>query len=99
MLVAATIAHWLRLNKATTLLASNISIPPCVPFLIYGSTILGHWLFTGEILKITPAEIRAHWVEHIWQYVIGSFALGLLAGLVGMIITYGVARFWRKNEI
>jgi len=25
-------------EQGTTLLASNISIPPCVPFLIYGST-------------------------------------------------------------
>jgi len=99
MLVAATIAHWLRLNKATTLLASNISIPPCVPFLVYGSTILGHWLFTGQILHITVEEMRAHWAQHILQYVVGSFALGILAGIAGMIITYGVARLWRKNEI
>jgi uncharacterized protein (DUF2062 family) len=104
MLVAATIAHWLRLNKATTLLASNISIPPCVPFLVYGSTILGHWLFTGQILHITVDEMRAHWASHILQYIIGSFALGILAGIAGMIITYGIAKLARfavarKNEI
>jgi len=97
MLVAATIAHWLRLNKATTLLASNISIPPCVPFLVYGSTILGHWLFTGQILHITVEEMRTHWLEHIGQYIVGSFALGLLAGTVGMIVTYGLALAWRKK--
>ena len=40
----------------------------------------------GLQIKDMPAEIRAHWVEHIWQYVVGSFALGLLAGIAGMII-------------
>ena len=32
MIVAAAVAHRLRLNKAITLLASNISIPPLMPF-------------------------------------------------------------------
>ena len=36
MIVAAAVAHWLRLNKAITLLASNISIPPVMPFILYG---------------------------------------------------------------
>lgn len=97
MLVAATVAHWLRLNKATTLLASNISIPPCVPFLIYGSTVLGHWMFTGEILKLAPKDIRAHAVEFIWQYAVGSLVLGVIAGIIGMIFTYGAAVAWRRK--
>lgn len=99
MLVAATLAHWLRLNKATTLLASNISIPPCVPFLIYGSTELGHLMFTGKILNISFQEIRAHSVEFIGQYIVGSLALGVIVGIVGAIITYSAALLWRKNEI
>ena len=97
MLVAATLAHWLNLNKATTLLASNISIPPCVPFLVYGSTELGHLLFTGKILKLSFQEIRGHSVEFIGQYIVGSLALGLIAGVVGMIITYGAAKLWRRK--
>jgi len=54
MAVAATVAHWLRLNKAITLLASNISIPPVAPLIIGVAFILGHWMFTGEV-----AETRA----------------------------------------
>src|SRR6184192_1573319 len=37
MLVAAAVAHFLRLNKAIALLASNISIPPVAPFILYAS--------------------------------------------------------------
>ena len=97
MLVAATLAHWLRLNKAITLLASNISIPPLVPFIIYGATVLGHWLFTGKILTISPSEIRTHAGEFLWQWIVGSFVLAALVAAVGIFTTYCAARLWRRK--
>jgi len=47
----------LRLNKAITLLASNISIPPLAPFIYCFGLVFGHWIFTGERLEITPRHM------------------------------------------
>lgn len=99
MLLAAVAAHRLRLNKAIALVASNISIPPFAPFVIGGGFILGHWLFTGEVLRLSLPELRATNVffEYFWQWLVGSVALALLVSAAGTVVTYGIARLvkWR----
>ena len=98
IMVGVAVAHQLRLNKATLLLASHISIPPIVPFILYGSMVLGHWLFTGQSLDISPHQItKGLTVEHFVQWIVGSLALGLIVGLVGTIITYSLARLMRRK--
>jgi uncharacterized protein (DUF2062 family) len=97
MIVAAALAHWLRLNKAITLLATNISTPPFTPLILYAATVLGHWLFTGEVLTISPAQIRAHTGEFLWQWFVGSFVLAALVAVVGIFTTYCAARWWRRK--
>jgi len=98
MIAAAAVAHRLRLNKAITLLASNISIPPMMPFILFGALLLGHWLFTGQVLEFSPHQMTwAHVREYFWQWFFGSFALAVLAGAVGTLLTYCVARRVRKK--
>ena len=96
LIITAALAHRLRLNKATALLASNISIPPVAPFIIYGATVLGHWLFTGKVLAISPAQFRAHAGEYVWQGIVGSFVLATIVAGIGIFITYFAARLWRR---
>jgi uncharacterized protein (DUF2062 family) len=98
MLIAAALAHWLRLNKAITLVASNISIPPMVPFILYGGLALGHRLFTGQALEFSPSQMtRARAMEYLWQWALGSVLLAVLAGALGGMITYGLARATRRR--
>jgi glycosyltransferase involved in cell wall biosynthesis len=98
IMVGAAVAHQLRLNKATLLLASHISIPPVVPFILYGSMVLGHWLFTGQSLDISPHQItKGLTLEHFVEWIVGSVALGVAVGLVGTILTYSVARLVRRK--
>ena len=98
MVAAAAAAHRLRLNKAIALVTSNISIPPMVPFLLFAATALGHYLFTGQTLMValtdmTPALAR----EFIWQWLVGSILLAIIAGVLGTASSYIIARlFWRK---
>ena len=78
MIVAAAVAHLLRLNKAITLLASNISIPPLMPFILYGGLALGHWLFTGRGLDFSAQEMtRARALEYFGHWVVGSVVLAV----------------------
>jgi uncharacterized protein (DUF2062 family) len=98
IMVGAAVAHQLRLNKATLLLASHISIPPVVPFILYGSMALGHWLFTGQSLDIFPHQItKGLTLEHFVEWIVGSVVLGVIVGLVGTIATYFVARLVRRK--
>ena len=98
LLAALALAHHLRLNKAITALASNISIPPMIPFILYASLLLGHWIFTGQVIELSPKEMtRAHAVAYFWQWVAGSLALAVIVSALGIIITYTVARLTRKT--
>jgi glycosyltransferase involved in cell wall biosynthesis len=98
MIVAAAAAHFLRLNKAITLVASNISIPPMVPFILYGAMLLGHWLFTGQRIDLSPHDMtRARSFEYLWEWLVGSVALGVLVAATGTLATYAVALVVRKK--
>jgi glycosyltransferase involved in cell wall biosynthesis len=98
MLAAAALAHFLRLNKAIALLASNISIPPVMPFILYGGLALGHWLFTGHALDFSAQQItRPLLLKYLGEWCIGSVLLGTLVALMGTVTTYSVARLMRRR--
>lgn len=98
MLVAAALAHFLRLNKAIALLASNISIPPLAPFILYGSLALGHWLFTGHGLDFSAQQVtRSTIFQYLGQWCVGSIALGTVVAGFGTMTTYSLARLMRHR--
>ena len=102
MLTAAFLAHFLRLNKILVLAASNISIPPMIPFLIYFSYKTGGIVLNSneEISKETLLQLKQQILDgqfyatfqelgySIYQYVVGSVVFGLGLGLVIGMITY-----------
>src|SRR6266446_989639 len=98
MMAAATAAHFLRLNKAITLLASNISIPPMMPFILYGALALGDWLFTGQRLELSLDQMtKAKALNYLSQWAVGSVVLGAIVAAVGTALTYTVAMLVRKE--
>ena len=98
MIVVAALAHFLRLNKAIALVASNISIPPVMPFILYGALLLGHWMFTGHLFELSLNQInKTKALQYLWEWVVGSLALGAIVAVVGALLTYAVARLARKE--
>ena len=100
MVVAAAAAHFLRLNKAITLLASNISIPPMMPFILYGALALGHWLLTGHKLALDfPVRqiTQARALEYLGQWLVGSLVLAVLVAAAGTVAAYSAARLIRRR--
>ena len=92
MIAAAAVAHRCRLNKAITLLASNISAPPLAPFVVYGGLVLGHWLFTGKVMHLAPDQVSMASVrEYFGQWFVGSVALAILAAIAGTVRAPGSA--------
>jgi uncharacterized protein (DUF2062 family) len=96
MVVAALVAHWLHLNKAIALTASNISFPLAAPFILVGGLVLGHGLRTGEWLEFRTEGLLDRLPLHLWDWVVGSLVLATAAGLVGMLTAYRVARWWMR---
>ena len=100
MLIAFAIAHVLKLNKVITLVASNISIPPMIPFLIYGS------YFTGcKVLRV-PVELSLSNItlesvkNSLIPYVVGSVIFAALCSVaVGLVVFGLLAVFRRKKRI
>lgn len=106
MLVAAFLAHFFRLNKILVLAASNISLPPLIPFIIYFSYHTGGLILkskqeiTGETLiylrqQIADGEFYATFQEFgysIFQYVVGALIFGLVMGVAVGLVSYLILR-------
>ncbi|MBO4332367.1 MAG: DUF2062 domain-containing protein [Paludibacteraceae bacterium] len=97
MLLALAIAHILKLNKVIALIFSNISIPPCIPFILWGSYAIGG-LLTGSG-KAIP-ELHEITLENVWndtlQYLVGSCALAIMASLVAGMLVYLIVKIKRR---
>lgn len=80
MIFAGLSAHFMRLNKLVAIVFSNISIPPMIPFILYGSYWLGGRI-TGLPVELTLAEVTLRrMAECLAQYLAGSVALAVVAG-------------------
>lgn len=102
MLVAAFLAHFFRLNKILVLAASNISLPPIVPFIIYFSYKTGGFFLSSqqEITKetlvylkeqLSNGEFYATFQEFgysIFQYIFGALIFGLAMGIGVGVVSY-----------
>ena len=82
-----TFAVLLGLNKSLAFLASNISIPPMIPLIVWSSLKVGG-LFTGGGL-LPEGEITRDFIKaHLIQYLTGSFLLALLIAAILGTATY-----------
>ncbi len=95
-LVAIVTAHGFHLSKRLAVVASNISFPVAIPFILYASLMTGRLALTGHFdsslsrSSVTGATVRNYAVE----YLAGSVILSVVAGLVVALAAYGFARFF-----
>lgn len=98
-ITAIALAVVLKLNKALVIVASNISIPPLFPFIIYGSMMIGSLLLSDPITLPTLNNIT---LDFAWQslrhYVVGSVVLASFAGLFFGSLTYGFLELTKKGS-
>lgn len=101
MLICGILAHFFKLNKAIALLSSNISIPPFLPVILYGSYKMGEWLMpldkevelSLENIKADPASFI---VNSSLQFFSGASLLALVSGLVALMVSYAIFYFYTK---
>ena len=81
----------LKLNKLIAFTFSNISIPPMIPFIVYGSLLMGGWILgTDTRFDFNNISANVKLLGDIKEYIVGSFALALVSaflfGSLGYII-------------
>lgn len=98
MIFAIFSAHILKLNKLITIAFSNISIPPMIPFILYGSMVLGAWILridnTFSFHNITLETIGLG----LWQYIVGSIALASIVAILGATISFCIMSICNRNK-
>ena len=99
MIAAVAAAHLLKLNKVIVLVASNISIPPMIPFILYGSFAAGAFIL-GEPISFIPSQLNLNSIsDSLVQYLTGSIAFAAVAGITGMIVSYILLTVFRKVKV
>ncbi len=96
---AIFISVFFKLNRMITIVSSNISIPPMIPVIVYGSYMIG-----GLFIKEDPVRLEYHsgiTLEYIsinlLQYVIGAVVLAVVTALVFGLVTYILLSIFRKE--
>ena len=98
MVFAALMAHLMKLNKIVALVFSNISIPPMIPFILYGSVWMGAHIL-GESVAITFTDISLEKVsQSLVQYLVGSFSLAFVLGIITMLIGWTIMVLCKRGK-
>lgn len=82
MAFAGLSAHFMKLNKVVAVVFSNISIPPMIPFLLYGSMLFGSWILNIENVFSFENVSLSNVGQSLTQYIVGSFALATISGML-----------------
>jgi glycosyltransferase involved in cell wall biosynthesis len=99
MLAAFSLAHLLKLNKTIAVVASNISIPPMIPFILLGSFAAGAWVLNRPLtLSLHTVSFEAIGRD-LLQYIVGSFLLASLCALAAGAVAGALLYFFRKPEL
>ncbi|MBP8849008.1 MAG: DUF2062 domain-containing protein [Breznakibacter sp.] len=97
MISAGITAHLLKLNKVLTIAASNISMPPMLPFILLGSVITGGLVMNNPtILTIDNISFESLSAS-FYQYLIGSVLLATASGLFVALISYITLKIFKRS--
>lgn len=88
-LIVLGLAVVLRLNKLISFAFSNVSFPPFIPFIIYGSLKVGSYFTASDaVLSFDKSLTFSDVTEHLQQYLIGSFVLAAVSAVIFGSIAY-----------
>ncbi|MDQ3046756.1 MAG: DUF2062 domain-containing protein [Bacteroidota bacterium] len=98
---ALILAHFLKLNKAIVGVAANISVPPMIPFLLYGSLKTGQLVLQKDLTdNIFNKEITFDTIKiHIVEYIVGSFVFATIMALILGASTYLILKLINNKAL
>lgn len=92
------LAHLFKLNKFIAVTASNISLPPMLPFIIFLSYFIGSFAMGTSLASMEYSPGAAlQWIkENLVQYLLGSLILGVALAAVFGSLSYLLLKLFRK---
>ncbi len=90
LVAAIFLAILFKLNKPLVIVAANISIPPMIPVIIYGSYKMGAlWMGSNAMqIDFSNAITLDSIKKNLLQYIYGSITLALVAGIAFGLLTF-----------
>ncbi|MCU0371380.1 MAG: DUF2062 domain-containing protein, partial [Bacteroidales bacterium] len=98
MAIALALAILLKLNKAITLVASNISIPPMIPFILFASYMTGGLILDNQQDIAYDSGITFDFIKkNLFQYITGALVFGAAMGILAGLVTWLVLNIFRRK--
>jgi glycosyltransferase involved in cell wall biosynthesis len=98
MAIALGLAILFKLNKAITLVAANISIPPLIPFILLASYLTGGLVLDHHEAINLDSGITLEIVKNnLLQYIVGSLVFGVAMSLLAGLVTWLLLKLFRKK--
>lgn len=99
LIVAIFLSVLMKLNKALVITAANISIPPMIPFILYGSFLAGGpWMGEQASAVPLPSELSLSSIRmNLQQYIAGSITLAVVAGVFFGLVSYFFMKLVNKK--
>ncbi len=100
LIVAIALAYVFKLNKPLVILAANISIPPMIPFIIFGSILTGAFVLGHPLSEIRFSNTFGldSIANSLLQYLVGSILLAIVLGIFSGSFTYLLLLLFRKKH-
>jgi glycosyltransferase involved in cell wall biosynthesis len=90
----------LRLNKVIAYLASNVSFPPFIPFIIYGSLKMGSYFVATESTLVLDSSLTLDDIQkNATQYIVGSLILASVSAIIVGLLSYLLLTAFTKKQI
>lgn len=98
MVIAVFLAHLMKLNKALVLVASNISILPMMPVILYLSYLVGGIVLNKPTVLNFDKSITLKSVSgDLLQYWVGSFCFATIMALIAGTLTLLLLAIFRRK--
>ena len=100
LVAAIFLAILFKLNKPLVIVAANISIPPMIPIIIFGSYKMGAlWMGSNAMqIDFSNAITLDSIKKNLLQYIYGSITLALVAGIAFGLLTFIVLKIIGKKR-
>jgi glycosyltransferase involved in cell wall biosynthesis len=95
---ALLVAYVLKLNKVIVGLTAQISVPPMIPFILYGSVKTGEWVLNEEVHLEFSRMLSIETLKNIYVYTVGACVLSLIAAAAGFIVTFLLLKIFRYKK-
>jgi glycosyltransferase involved in cell wall biosynthesis len=97
-ILSISLAVLFRLNKALSFAFSNISFPPMIPFIVFGSLKMGSFFVRNtEPLRFDNSMTLDVVKSNLTQYLVGSFVLATVTAIVFGLGSYLLLSLSKKS--